>query len=85
VILAYARGSSEDRKFWKDAIEGRRDSAEDFAHAVSLVRATHAVDDTIARARHYGQRAVDALGLFGGGKAKDAMIEAVEFAISRAY
>ena len=85
VILAYARGSSEDRKFWKDAIEGRRDSDEDFAHAVSLVRSTHAVDDTIARARHYGQRAIDALGLFGGGKAKDAMIEAVEFAISRVY
>jgi octaprenyl-diphosphate synthase len=85
VILAYARGSDEERKFWKDAVEGRRDTDADFAHAIELVRATRAVDDTIARARHYGQRAIDALGPFASGKAKDAMIEAVEFAIARVY
>ncbi|MCW6529384.1 MULTISPECIES: polyprenyl synthetase family protein [Sphingomonas] len=85
VILAYARGSATDRTFWKDAVEGRRDGDEDFAHAISLVRATRAVDDTLARARHYGQRAIDAIGPFASGKAKDAMVEAVEFAVARAY
>ena len=85
VILAYARGDAEQRAFWKDAVEGRRDSDADFAHAVDLVRATRAVDDTIARARHYGQRAIEALGVFPAGAAKDAMIEAVEFAVARVY
>ena len=85
VILAYARGSEDDRRFWKDAVEGRRDSDDDFAQAVGLVRRTRAVDDTLARARHYGQRAIDAIGGFAGGKAKDAMVEAVEFAVARAY
>ncbi len=85
VILAYARGDEADRRFWKDAVEGRRDGDADFAHAVSLVRDTRAVDDTLARARHYGQRAIDALGPFAAGKAKDAMVEAVEFAVARAY
>jgi octaprenyl-diphosphate synthase len=85
LILAYARGNAEDRTFWKDAIEGRRDSDEDLAHATQLLRDTRAIDDTLARARHYGQRAIDALGGFGGGKAKDALIEAVEFAVARAY
>jgi octaprenyl-diphosphate synthase len=85
VILAYARGGAEDRKFWKDAIEGRRQSDADFAHAIDLVRQTRSVDDTLARARHYGQRAIDAIGGFANGKAKDAMIEAVEFAVARAY
>jgi octaprenyl-diphosphate synthase len=85
VILAHARGSDADRTFWKDAVEGRRDSDEDFAHALALVRQTRAVDDTLARARHYGQRAIDALGPFAPGKAKDAMVEAVEFAVARAY
>lgn len=85
VILAYARGGAEDRKFWKDAIEGRRQSDEDFAHAIDMVRQTRSVDDTLARARHYGQRAIDAIGGFANGKAKDAMIEAVEFAVARAY
>lgn len=85
VILAHARGSAEERRFWKDAVEGRRSSDDDLAHAIDLIRRTRAIDDTLARARHYGRRAIDALGLFGPSKAKDAMIEAVEFAISRAY
>jgi octaprenyl-diphosphate synthase len=85
VILAYARGDAVERKFWKDAVEGRRDTDEDFAHAITLVRKTRAVDDTLARARHYGQRAIDAIAGFPAGKAKDAMVEAVEFAVARAY
>ena len=85
VILAYARGSEADRTFWRDAIEGRRASDEDLAHATSLLRATGAIDDTIDRARHFGQRAIDALGPFARGTAKAALTEAVEFAISRAY
>ena len=85
VILAYARGSAEDRAFWEAAIAGRRVADEDLAQAVALIRRTHAIDDTLARARHYGQRAIDALGPFASGAAKAAMVEAVEFAIARAY
>ena len=85
VILAFARGSEEDRRFWQAAIHGHRTSDADFAQAVSLIRSARAVEDTLARARHYGQRAIDALGPFANGKAKDAMVEAVEFAIGRAY
>ena len=85
VILAHARGSADDRRFWKDAVEGRRSSDDDFAHAIDLVRQTRAVDDTLARARHYGQRAIDAIARFPDGRAKAAMVEAVEFAVSRAY
>lgn len=85
VILAYARGDEAARSFWKDAIGGRRTSDEDFAEAIALVRASRSVDDTLARARHYGQRAIDALGGFAPGAAKDAMVEAVEFAVARAY
>ena len=85
VILAYARGSDADRAFWKDAVEGRRVSDADLAHATQLLRETNAIDDTIERARHFGQRAIDALGPFTRGTAKSALTEAVEFAISRAY
>ncbi|GAA0735987.1 polyprenyl synthetase family protein [Sphingomonas japonica] len=85
VILAYARGDTEARAFWKDAVEGRRAEDSDFAEAIDRVRETRAVDDTLARARHYGQRAVDALGIFPASAAKDAMVEAVEFAVARAY
>jgi len=85
VILAYARGTAEERGFWEEAMRGFRSSDEDFAHALTLLRRTRAIDDTLARARHYGQRAIDSLGLFANGQAKKAMVEAVEFAVARGY
>jgi octaprenyl-diphosphate synthase len=50
-----------------------------------VLRGTEALPETIERARHYGRRALDALAQFPAGKAKSALSEAVEFAISRAY
>jgi len=85
LILAYARGSEKDRVFWQAAVSGDRISDDDLSHATALMRSTEALADTIECARHYGRRAVDALAIFPPGKAKSALIEAVEFAISRAY
>ena len=85
VILAHARGNDEEKAFWRDAMHGHRISDEDLAYAKQLLEQTGALADTLARARHYGQRAIDALGGFANGKAKAALIEAVEFAIARAY
>ncbi|MEO8619270.1 MAG: polyprenyl synthetase family protein [Sphingomicrobium sp.] len=85
VILAFARGSAEDRAFWKAAMQGERVSDEDLAHATALIHATGALDETMERARLYGRRAIDAISSFPNGRAKAAMTEAVEFAVARAY
>lgn len=85
VILAYARGSGEDRTFWKAAMQGDRIADEDLAHATGLIRDTDALSDTLERARHYGRRAIDALAPFPASRAKAALVEAVEFAVARAY
>ena len=85
VILAYARGSDEDRAFWRAAMLGERISDDDLDHAIALLRSSDALSETVERARHYGRRALDALAPFAAGKAKSALVEAVEFAISRAY
>lgn len=85
VILAHARGSDADKRFWRDAMMGHRISDADLDQAKQLLADTDALADTIARARFYGQRAIDALGGFASGQAKAALVEAVEFAIARAY
>lgn len=85
VILAYARGDADARAFWLRAIREGENGDAMLAEAVQRMRDTRAVDDTMARARHYGQRAIDAIGPFASGAAKDAMVEAVEFAVARAY
>jgi octaprenyl-diphosphate synthase len=85
VILAFARGSDAERRFWREAMEGSRNGDEELRHATRLLEKSGALADTIDRARTYGQRAIDALGPFPAGKAKAALTEAVEFAIARAY
>jgi octaprenyl-diphosphate synthase len=69
VILAYARGTR------KSASSGGRDrrfphSDEDLAHAVALIGKHNALADTRERARHFAQRAIDALSIFPDGKAR---------------
>ena len=83
VILAYARGSTEERAFWKDAIQGHRTSDTDLAHAIELIRRHDAVGETRERARHFAQRAINALAIFPPGEARAAMTEAAEFAVAR--
>ena len=66
-------------------MEGRRTRDDDLARAVQLLNETNAIADTQARARHYGQLAIDALSGLGTSTARAALVEAVEFAVARAY
>lgn len=85
VILAYARGSDEERQFWQDAIQGHRSSDADLAHAITLIAKHDTVSATRERARHFAQRAIDAIAGFPASAAHAAMIEAAEFAVARRF
>jgi len=85
VILAYARGSEQDRAFWAAAMAGERAGEQDLGEAIRLVLSSGALADTMERARLYARRAIDALAAFPAGRAKAAMVEAAEFAVARAY
>ncbi len=85
VILAYARGSEDERSFWRDAIAGFRIEDEDLAHAIELINRRDALSATRERARYFGQRAIDAIAGFPASEARSALVEAAEFAVSRRY
>ncbi|GAA0281468.1 polyprenyl synthetase family protein [Alteraurantiacibacter aestuarii] len=85
VILAYARGNDEERRFWQDCIAGFTIEDSDLERAVELINSHNAVADTRERARLYAQRACDALAIFPDSKARAAMIEAAQFAVARGY
>ncbi len=85
VILAYARGTDEERRFWQDAIAGFRAEDEDLAHAVALIAKHDTVSATRERARHFAHRAIDAIAGFPACPARAAMAEAAEFAVARRY
>lgn len=85
VILAFARGDADERAFWQAAMAGSRISDDDLAHAKSLLDRHGAIADTMERARLYARRAIDALGAFPASAARDALVEAAQFAVARAY
>ena len=85
VILAYARGDEAARKFWQRAMSGRANGEAELAEAIQRLTDTGAIADTMARARLYGSRAIDALARIPASAARAALVETVEFAIQRAY
>jgi octaprenyl-diphosphate synthase len=85
VILAFRRGTAEERQFWRRTLETLEQTEGDLARAQSLLERYGALAETVERARHYGTLAKDALGIFPDGIERRALIEAVQFAIERAY
>jgi octaprenyl-diphosphate synthase len=85
IILAFRRGSEDERCFWHKALEKGEVTDRDLEEAIGLVARHNCLEDTIERARHYGAIAQDALALFPDGDGKRALLEAVEFCIARAH
>ena len=85
VILAFRRGSDSERAFWQKAlVEGHSDE-QNLAHAVSLIKRHRTIEATLERARTYGAMAKDALVIFPDGVARRALLDVVDFCISRAH
>ncbi len=85
VILAFRRGTEFEREFWRRTVEELDQKDGDLDHAIALLQRHRAIEDTIERARHYGAIARDALGIFPDSAAKKALLEAIDFAIERAF
>ena len=86
VILAYDRGSEDDKAFWRRVMEERKDVTDGaLKKGMSLLTETKALEDTLAQARQHGANAISALDAFEDSPYKSALIDAVEFCISRAH
>lgn len=85
IVLAFRRGSADERRFWCRTVEDLEQREGDLERAIEIMKARDALTDTIARARHYGAVARDALGIFPNGAAKAALTDLVDFCIERAY
>ena len=85
VILAFRRGDEEERAFWRRTVEQLEQNDDDLAIAQRLIRKHGALDDTVARARHYTAVGRDALDIFDDGPVKAALIEVLEFCVERAH
>lgn len=85
IILAVARGSDDDRRFWTRTMESLDQRDGDLAYAIERLQRCRALDDTIVRARGYGEAALRALAPFPASPIKDALLDTVGFCIGRDY
>ncbi len=83
VILAYRRGTSAERAFWTKAIEENQADDAGLEKAIGLMTRHGAIADTIGRARHFGEIARDALAPLEATPQKAALIDVIDFCISR--
>ncbi|MGE5505589.1 MAG: polyprenyl synthetase family protein [Actinomycetota bacterium] len=85
VILAFRRGDEEERAFWRRCVETLEQTDDDLERAIRLMERHGSLADTVARARHYGAIARDALGIFPDSPVKQALTDVIDFCIDRAY
>jgi Geranylgeranyl pyrophosphate synthase len=83
VILAYRRGTEDERAFWRQSIEQGESSEENLEKALGLITKYGALNDTIGRALHYGTIARDALAPLPTSPLKSALLEVIDFSIQR--
>jgi octaprenyl-diphosphate synthase len=85
VVLSFRRGNAQERAFWNRTLGEGKVEEGDLDMALSLLAKHHAIEDTVGRARHYGAIAKDALALAADSPMKQALEEAVDFSIARAF
>ncbi|MBY5403551.1 polyprenyl synthetase family protein [Rhizobium leguminosarum] len=83
VILAYRRGTEDERAFWRDAIEAGNSTDVNLEKALGLITKYGTLSDTIGRAIHYGTIARDALAPLPDTVWKSALMEVIDFCIER--
>ena len=85
VVLSFRRGSESEREFWNRTLARGEATDGDLDTAMALLAKHHAIEDTIGRARHYGQIAKDALALAADSAMKQALEETIDFCVARTH
>ncbi len=85
VVLSFRRGTDAERDFWRRTLEKGDVRDGDLDTAFATMRRHRAIEDTVERARHYGAMARDALELFPASAWKRALLDVVEFCVSRVH
>ena len=83
--MAFRRGVTEERNFWKRTMEEGNQTSDDLIYAQKLMDRHGCLAETLDRARHYGQLSKDALAIFADSEWKAALLEAVDFCIARSH
>jgi len=83
IILAYLRSNKTEKEFWKKTIVHLKQEKDDFHHAINIIKKYDCIEDTIDRARHFANVAIDSLGSFKDNNYKIGLINLIQSSLNR--
>jgi len=85
VVLAYRRGDGAEKAFWRRCLEDMEQSEADLPYAMELLGRHDCLNDSLRCAVDYAEDARAAMAIFPEGPIKQALLDALDFSIARAY
>lgn len=85
IVIAFARGDAEERRFWRRTLEAGEQAPGDLDRALRILERRGALAETLAQARAYAAAAINALDRFRDNPLRRALVEAAAFATERSF
>ena len=83
IILAYGRSNKEEKKFLKTVISKPDENENNFNLTKKLLTKYNCIKDTMIRANHFADIAIESLSIFSDNEYKSALIKLIETSVKR--
>jgi len=83
IILAYLRSDKKEKEFWNKTIIDLNQNEGDLIKAISIMKKYNCINDTVERARHFANVAMDSLGIFNDSEYKKSLNNLIQSSINR--
>ena len=83
IILAYGRSNNEEKKFLQNVISNPKKDQNNFKLTKELLIKYKCIEDTLIRANHFADVAIDSLTIFNDNEYKEALIKLIDTSIKR--
>ena len=83
IILAYGRSNKKEKDFLKKVIEKPDGDENNFILVKELLTRYNCIEDTLIRANHFAEVAIDSLSIFSDNEYKKALIKLIKTSIKR--
>ena len=85
IILAYGRSDEKEKIFWKKTVSELNQESGDFEKALEIINKYQCIEDTITRAKHFSNVAIDSIDIFKKNNFKDKLVALILESLSRVY
>lgn len=83
IILAYGRSNNEEKKFLQNVISNPKEDQNNFKLTKELLIKYKCIEDTLIRANHFADVAIDSLTIFNDNEYKEALIKLIDTSVKR--